>query len=270
MNLMQTTITAGIDIGTRNTKVALLEDGTRILTLKDSPTGYDFGKAAEQALQGALESAGLSRDDVSYVAATGFGRYRVDFRDINVTDITANGKGAKFLFPKTTCVLDVGAGNARASKVNETGKVVKFRSTEKCAAGGGGFLEKISFYTGVKLSDLGEVSLKSVNPVNMSTVCSVLAESEVINLVTQEVPMEDILMGAHNSVAGRVTLTLKQVGIEPEITLTGGLVLNPAFIRALEEKLQAKVNASPQLLYAGGLGAAYLGYRRLERKSQAG
>ncbi|MDG6987773.1 MAG: hypothetical protein JRN21_00400 [Nitrososphaerota archaeon] len=268
--MMETAITAGIDVGTRNTKVALLEDGKRILTMKDYPTGYDFGKAAEQALHGSLDSLGLGRKDVSYVAATGFGRYRVDFRDINVTDITANGKGAKFLYPNTTCVLDVGAGNARASKVNENGKVIKFRSTEKCAAGGGGFLEKISFYTGVKLSELGEVSLKALNPVNMSTVCSVLAESEVINLVTQEVPMEDILMGAHNSVAGRVSLTLKQVGLESEITLTGGLVLNPAFIKALEEKIHMKVNASSRLLYAGALGAAYLGYKRLEKKTQAG
>lgn len=268
--MMQTTITAGIDVGTRNTKVALLEDGKRVLALKDFPTGYDFTKAAEQAMHASLESAGLNRNDVAYVAATGFGRYRVDFRDINVTDITANGKGAKFLFPKTTCVIDVGAGNARASKINETGKVLKFRSTEKCAAGGGGFLEKISFYTGVKLPDLGEISLKSVNPVNMSTVCSVLAESEVINLVTQEVPMEDILMGAHNSVAGRVSLTLKQVGLESEITLTGGLVLNPAFTKALEDKIQMTVNTSSQLLYAGGLGAAYLGYKRLEKRAQAG
>lgn len=267
--MMETTITAGIDIGTRNTKVVLMEDGKRVLTLKDFPTGHDYGKAAEQAMHAALESVGLDRNDVSYVAATGFGRNRVEFRDINVTDITANGKGAKFLFPSTTCVIDVGAGNARASKVNDNGKVLRFRSTEKCAAGGGGFLEKISFYTGVMLPALGEVSLRSVNPVNLSTVCSVLAESEVINLVTQEVPMEDILMGAHNSVAGRVSLTLKQVGLEPEITLTGGLVLNPAFIKALEEKIGMKVNASSQLLYAGGVGAAYLGYKRLEKRFQA-
>lgn len=260
-------ITAGIDSGTKNTKAALLEDGQRILATGGARTGFDFEKSASEAYDQALEAAGLQQADVSYLTATGFGRYRIPFRDVNVTDITANAKGARLAYPGTVCVLDVGAGNARASKVDERGKIVNFKSTEKCAAGGGGFLEKIAFYTGIELKDLGGVALKSKNPVVMSTVCSVLAESEVINLVTQEVPMEDILMGAHTSVAGRVALTLKQVGVQPEVTLAGGLVMNPAFVRALEEKMAMKINSSGELYYAGAVGAAQLGYRRLMKKN---
>lgn len=262
-------ITAGIDSGTKNTKAALLEDGRRVLSTAGARTGFDFAKSASEAYDQVLKSSGMERGDVAYLTATGFGRYRIPFRDVNVTDISANAKGARLVYPKTTCVLDVGAGNARASKVDENGKIVNFKSTEKCAAGGGGFLEKIAFYTSIDLKDLGGVALKSTNPVVMSTVCSVLAESEVINLVTQEVPMEDILMGAHTSVAGRVALTLKQVGIQPEVTLTGGLVLNQAFIRALEEKLGIKINSSQDLYYAGAIGASLLGYRRLMKKSAA-
>lgn len=266
---MENMITAGIDIGTKNTKVVLLEDGQKILAKENAATGYDFNKAAEQTFNKAVLESGLNRDVVEYVVSTGFGRYRVSFRDINVTDITTNAKGARLLHPNTSCILDVGAGNARASKIDENGRIVKFRSTEKCAAGGGGFLEKIAFYTGVQLGELGDVALTSKNPVNMSTICSVLAESEVINLVTQEVPMEDILMGAHLSVVGRVILTLRQVGVQPEVTLTGGLVLNSAFVKALEEKLGMKVNSSKDLYYAGAVGAASLGYKRLMRKKMS-
>jgi len=260
-------ITAGIDVGSRKTKVVLMEDGSRIIAMNSAPTGFDFEKAASQLYQNTLTSAGLDANDVSYITATGFGRYRISFRDINVTDITANARGAKFLYSNTACILDVGAGNSRAAKVDERGKVLKFSSTQKCAAGGGGFLEKIAYYTEVDLSQLGHIALKSSKPVEISTVCSVFAESEVINLMTQEVPIEDILMGAHLSIVGRVFVTLKQVGVEPEVTLTGGLVHNPAFVKALRDKLGMKLNAAPELFYAGAVGAAILGYKRLMKKT---
>ena len=263
------TITAGIDVGAKSTRAALVEDGRTVLASESSPTGFDFERAGREIYAKALATAGLGADRVSYITATGFGRYRIPFRDLNVTDITANARGAQFLFPQTRSAVDVGAGNARAFRVDERGKVLKFRSTEKCAAGGGGFLEKIAYYTRVDLADLGRTALESTHPVSISTICSVLAESEVINLVTQEVPMVDILMGAHESIAGRVLITLRQVGVEPQVTLTGGLVLNPAFVRALETKLGVKVNTSPRLFYAGALGAAILGHVRWVKRAAA-
>lgn len=260
------TITAGIDVGAKSTRAVLLEDRRTILAKEASATGFDYEKAGRETYAKALAAAGLESDRVSYITATGFGRYRISFRDLNVTDITANARGALFLFPDTRSAIDVGAGNARAFRVDERGKVLKFRSTEKCAAGGGGFLEKIAYYTRVELDDLGRTALQATHPVSISTICSVLAESEVINLVTQEVPMVDILMGAHESIAGRVLITLKQVGVEPQVTLTGGLVLNPAFVQALETKLGLKINTSPLLFYAGALGAAYLGHVRWAKR----
>ena len=261
------TITAGIDVGAKSTRAVLLEDGTTVLATESSPTGFDYEKAGRETYGKALAAAGLAAGRVANVTATGFGRYRISFRDLNVTDITANARGTLFLFPGTRSAVDVGAGNARAFRIDERGKVLKFRSTEKCAAGGGGFLEKIAYYTRVGLDDLGDTALQSTHPVAISTICSVLAESEVINLVTQEVPMVDILMGAHESIAGRVLLTLRQVGVEPQVTLAGGLVLNPAFVRALENKLGVKMNASPRLFYAGALGAAILGHVRWTKKT---
>lgn len=258
--------TVGIDVGTRNTKIAILEDGERIIYLGFRKTGYNFNKAAWKLFSEALVAAGLNEGDVDYIVATGFGRYRVDFRDINVTDITSSARGAHFLFPNTRSVLDIGAGNSRVSRIDERGRVVKFASSEKCAAGGGGFLEKIAYYTGYRIEDIGKIAVKSSNPVEISTVCSVLAESEVINLITQDVPMEDILMGAHISIVGRVITTIRRIGVEPELTLTGGLVLNPAIIRALESKLGLRVNTSKDLYYAGAIGASRLGYIRLIKK----
>jgi predicted CoA-substrate-specific enzyme activase len=260
------TVTAGIDVGAKSTRAVLLEDGRTVLATAVSPTGFDYEKAGRETYAKALATAGLEASRVSYVTATGFGRYRIPFRDLNVTDITANARGALLLFPGTRSAIDVGAGNARAFRIDERGKVLKFRSTEKCAAGGGGFLEKIAYYTRIGLDDLGPTALQSAHPVSISTICSVLAESEVINLVTQDVPMVDILMGAHESIAGRVLLTLKQVGVEPDVTLTGGLVLNPAFVRALETKLDRKINTSPLLFYAGAMGAAALGYIRWAKR----
>ena len=260
------TVTAGVDVGAKSTRAVLLQDGTTVLATAASATGFDYEKAGRDTYAKALALAGLSADRVTNITATGFGRYRLPFRDLNVTDITANARGARFLFSETRSAIDVGAGNARAFLIDGRGKVLKFRSTEKCAAGGGGFLEKIAYYTGVELDNLGRTALESTHPVSISTICSVLAESEVINLVTQEVPMVDILMGAHESIAGRVLLTLRQVGVEPQVTLTGGLVLNPAFVRALETKLGLKVNASPLLFYAGALGAAILGYARWQKR----
>lgn len=261
------TVTAGIDVGAKSTRAVLVEDGVTVLATAALPTGFDYEKAGREAYAKALATAGLTADRVANITATGFGRYRISFRDLNVTDITANARGAQLLFPGTRSAVDVGAGNARAFRIDERGKVLKFRSTEKCAAGGGGFLEKIAYYTRIGLDDLGTTALQSTHPVSISTICSVLAESEVINLVTQEVPLVDILMGAHESIAGRVLVTLKQVGAEPQVTLTGGLVLNPAFVRALESRLGVNVNASPGLFFAGALGAAVLGHVRWTKKT---
>lgn len=259
-------LTVGIDVGTRMTKIAIIEDGRDIIYTSHISTGYDFAKAARDIYNEALKSNGLSLGDIDYIVSTGFGRYRVDFRDINVTDITACGRGAVLLYPGTRSILDVGAGNSRAMRVDGDGRILKFASTEKCAAGGGGFLEKIAFYTGLKIDEIGRIAVESRDPVPISTVCSVLAESEVINLITQEVPLEDILMGAHLSVVGRVLVTLRRVGIEPELTLTGGLVLNPAIVKALESSTNMRVNASPKLFYAAAIGAARLGYIRMLKK----
>nr|BAJ49392.1 CoA-substrate-specific enzyme activase [Candidatus Caldarchaeum subterraneum] len=243
-----------------------MEDGEKIIALDAAPSGYKFDETASKLLQSCIDRLGLKREDIAMVITTGFGRYRIQFRDLNVTELTAHAKGAKYFFPETRTVVDVGAGNSRVSKIDSNGKVTSFRVSDKCAAGGGGFLEKIAYYSGLEVDKVGDIAIESRNPIEISTVCSIFAESEVINLMTQEVPLPDILMGAHRSLVGRISVMVKALKMEPEVTLTGGLVRNKAFVKALEEKLGLKVNADERLYYSGAVGAAILAWRRLLKK----
>ena len=217
----------------------------------------------------ALERAGIGREDVAYVATTGYGRALVSFRDLQITEMTSHGVGAMHLFPGTRTVLDMGAQNTRVVALSPEGRVARFKMNDKCAAWAGRFLERVSSSLGVPLEQLGPLALQSREPQPISSVCAVLAESEVINLVSQEFRTEDILLGAHDSICDRIMPLVKQAGLAPEVTLTGGLVNNPAMVKVLEERLKMHVNCSPDGEYAGALGAALLGRRRYEKRQAA-
>ncbi len=259
-------ITAGIDIGAGSTKAALMDESKEFLGKVSLTTGPYLEKAAGSALDEVLQQAGLRRGDLAYVATTGYGRYSYPRRDVQITEITCHGRGAHLIFPGTRCIMDIGAQSSRAIRVDEDGRVLKFRMNDRCAAGAGRFLERIAKALEMDLQELVEASLQSKDPQPISSICAVLAESEVINHITQGKRADDIVMGAHLSIAERVLALLRQVGVEDEVTLTGGLSLNPGMVKALEQKLGKKVNFSEESQYAGAIGAAYLGHWRLERR----
>ncbi len=256
-------ITAGIDLGWKHTRLVIMEDGSKILSRSYIPTSFKLEQDAEKLYNDTLNSIGLKSSDVEYVVATGAGRYRLKFRNANVTELTASALGAKFLFPNTRTVIDIGTTQTRVMKIDEKGKIIKFMTNDRCAAGAGAFLERVALYTQVNLPDLGKIALNSQHPVTISTICSVLAETEIINLVTMQTPLEDILMGAVNSIVGRVMPLIKVVGIQPEVTLVGGTIFNPALVKSLSTSLKMQVNANEDTFYAGAIGAAWLGYKRL-------
>jgi predicted CoA-substrate-specific enzyme activase len=202
---------------------------------------------------------------VAYVATTGLGRYSVPFRDIQITEITCAARGAKFLFPATECVLDMGAQSTRAIRLRENGKVKLFRSNDRCAAGSGGFLEKAAKYLEVKVEDIGHLSLLAKSSETISSVCAVLGESEIINHVSNGSPLPDILRGIHDSLADRAMALLKRVGIEGKLAVVGGVARQSGMIRSLEQKLNIKVYACPRPEYVCALGAAVLGLQRLQK-----
>jgi predicted CoA-substrate-specific enzyme activase len=259
---------AGIDMGAKSTKVIIMDGEKKVRGKSAVRTRPDFTAVSKEALGIALENAGIKETDLNYVATTGFGRYNVPFRDIQITDITCVGRGAVHLFPKTRCILDIGAQSTRAIRVLESGKVHEFRTNDKCAAGAGGFIERAAKYLEITIEQAGDLSMRADKPQTISSVCAVLAESEIINHVSNGQTVENILYGVHQSLASRAMGLLKRVGLEDEITFVGGVARQKGMVKALEEALKKKVNVSDEPEMVGAIGAALLALKRLEKIRQ--
>ncbi len=260
---------AGVDVGATYTKVVLRED-RKILGRSVAQTGFNFPRAAERGLSAALEVAGLSREDVDYVVATGYGRHMIPFRDLAVTDLTAQAWAIHRLYPDARTILDIGGQNVKAIRVDERGRVRAFRLNDKCAAGSGAFLEKTARYMGYTAADLARLAEAAREPAVVSSVCAVFAESEVINHLVAGRSPEDVCAGAIVALAGRAAQLVKRLRGEPQFVLTGGLVRVPLMHRCLEENLGVRFVIPPEEegVYAAALGAAHLAQQRLHRISK--
>ena len=256
---------AGIDIGSRGTKAVILDESRQVCGTALVKTRPDFPGVAKEAMEKALAKAGGKVEDVKYVTTTGLGRYNIPFRDLQITDITCAARGAEFLFPNTACVLDVGGQSTRAIRLREGGKVKEFKSNDKCAAGSGGFLERAAHYLEMPLDQLGPLSMASQKPTMISSVCTVLAESEIINLVSDGQSVENIIRGIHNSLASRSKALLARVGLEDEVTFVGGVARQTGMVAALKDTIGRQVNVSDEPDMVAALGAALLAYQRLQK-----
>ncbi len=259
--------TAGIDVGSTYTKAALLSADHQIVGRGSVSTGFRLAEAAERALTRALDQATLRREDLAYVASTGYGRFQVPFRNVNVTDLTAAARGARFWFPATRTVLDVGGQTMKASRLDDAGRVKSFRLNDKCAAGTGAFLEKTARYMGFSTTEIGPLAATSKEAVAISGVCAVFAESEVINCLSQGNSPADIMHGAIVSLVDRSVQLMKRVQMEPEFTLVGGILRFDTMARIIREKLGAAVNVPEGDLvqFTAALGAALLAHYRLRK-----
>jgi len=258
-------ITVGIDVGSTYTKTLLLrEDGT-ILGRAIEATGFRLTEVASETLARAATQAGIGREDMQYIVATGFGRHQVTFADVHVTDITASARGTTFLYPHTRTVLDVGGQTMKASRLTDGARVKAFRLNDKCAAGTGAFLEKTARYLGYSTEEIGPLVATSKEYPSISGVCAVFAESEVINHLSQGVAPADIMHGSIVSLVGRSVQLMKRVKGEPEFTLIGGILRYETMARVAREELKAHVNVPPGDLvqFVSALGAARLGHMRL-------
>ncbi len=262
-------ITGGLDLGTGTIKGVLLEDGRRILATASVPSRGIPTQAARHVLDELAETANIAPGDVDYLCTTGFGRYAIPERNLQVSDFTSSARGAVFLFPKTRLVVDVGTQASRTMTISESGKVLKFKMNEKCAAGAGRFVERCSKYLQVPLDEMGPRSLAAEHPKLISSVCAVLAETEIINNITEGVPLSDILMGVFLSLSQRAYALMRYVGIQPEVTLVGGLVHNVGMVKALHDTVGMDVNVAPDGYYAAALGSAILGHSRILKLSRA-
>ena len=257
----------GIDIGAVYTKAVLLDAERQVRGRTLVRTGFNLPGAASTALAQLLTESGVDRDDIDYVASTGYGRYMVPFRDVQITELTCHAKGAFLAFPETRTVLDAGGQTVKAIKVDDRGKVRAFRLNDKCAAGTGAFLEKTARYMGFDPTVIGDLAMKSEAPVTISSICAVFAESEVINHLTSGTKPEDIMYGAVFSLARRSVQLMRRVGLEPDFTFVGGMSRNEAFVKALANTLGNAVNvpASGDGQFNGSVGACLLALDRVHK-----
>ncbi len=247
---------AGVDVGSTQTKAVIINEAGEIVSRSLTDTGSNVVIAAENAYQEALDTKNIREVEVEYVIGTGYGRYRVTFGNTQVTEISCHARGAVHMFPNTRTVLDMGGQDTKAISVGPSGEILDFCMNDKCAAGTGRFLGAASSALEISLNELGPTALKSNNPVRISTTCTVFAESEVISWLGKGKKIEDILWGVHQSIASRSAGLMRRVGIEEEVSFSGGVAKNIGMVQALEEKLECKLNVSEESHYMGALGAA--------------
>ncbi len=271
------TITIGIDIGSGAVKSVLFRiDGDRQEWLAkrcERIRRRDPMTLAQEGLDGVLADARLAANDVDYIATTGEGE-NVKFATGHFYSMTTHARGGVFLQPGIAAVVDVGALNGRAIHVDERGKVLSYKMTSQCASGSGQFLENIARYLGVAVEEIGALSCSSQNPEKVSSICAVLAETDVINMVSRGIATPDILKGIHLSMASRIVKLLKVTGIKSGTALlTGGLALDSGLLAAVQEEMSnEKVNVQavshPDSIYAGAVGAALWGAFRHQKLAQ--
>jgi bcr-type benzoyl-CoA reductase subunit D len=274
------TLTAGIDVGTAVVKAALFSvegEDTRWLarSLLRIRNRDPFELAAE-AYDQMLEEAGLTRGEVDYVATTGEGE-AVAFHTGHFYSMTTHARGAIYLDPTARAVLDCGALHGRAILIDPRGKVLTYKMTSQCASGSGQFLENIARYLGIAQDEIGSLSMQADDPEVVSSICAVLAETDVINMVSRGITAPNILKGIHLSMSNRLLRLLKSIGLaEGVVLVTGGLAMDDGLIGALSEDLGkmkgmvAEVRNHPDSIYAGAIGAALWGAFRHDKLAASG
>lgn len=246
----------GVDVGSTQTKAVVIDEARRIVGRSLISTGANVVTAAQESFQAALDDGVVREHDVGYVIGTGYGRYKVTFGNDQVTEISCHARGAAHLFPGTRTVLDMGGQDTKAIRVAASGDVLDFCMNDKCAAGTGRFLQAASFALDIPLGDLGGIALNAQRPVKISTTCTVFAESEVLSWAAKGKKVEDILMGVHRSIAARSVALVTRVGMEPNVTFTGGVARNTAMVAVLNELLGVELQVGEDSHYMGALGAA--------------
>lgn len=259
----------GIDLGAVSTKMVLLDENYNNLADHITNTGTNSKLAIKESLDSCLARAGITLEQIKYSVATGYGRFNVPFASKQISEITCHAQGANHLFADTRTVIDIGGQDSKAIRINEKGEVIDFVMNDKCAAGTGRFLEKMAEVLEINIKDLGELSLKSKKVIEISSMCAVFAESEVVSLLADGSTREDIAMGLHNSVADRVISLARKVKLFESITLTGGVINNVGIVHCIKSKLATNVNLSEQPQIIGALGAAVIAADNFKKQTLA-
>jgi benzoyl-CoA reductase subunit D len=273
-------LTAGIDVGTGVVKAVVFKSGSNNEEWLARSTlrirQRDPMQLAREAFEQTLEDVGIGEADLDYVATTGEGE-AIPFHTGHFYSMTAHARGAIYLDPKVTAVLDCGALHGRAIITDELGKVLNYKMTSQCASGSGQFLENIARYLGIAQDEIGKLSMQADDPEAVSSICAVLAETDVINMVSRGISTPNILKGIHLSMASRLARLLKSIGVSDNLVMmTGGLARDSGLVAAVSEELakmrgvEAIVTSHENSIYAGAIGAALWGAFRAEKLAESG
>jgi benzoyl-CoA reductase subunit D len=271
-------LSVGIDVGSASIKVVLVRDDDGASELlhgrSERIRRRDAEGVVDSVFEAVLNEAGVSRDDLDYVATTGEGEV-VAFRTGHFYGMTTHARGARFLDPEVDACVDIGALHARAIVMDECAKVLGHRMTSQCASGSGQFLENISRYLGVTMAEIGPLSLEADAPEQCSSICAVLAETDVINMVSRGISTANILKGIHLSMAGRYVKLLRAAGARTAVLVTGGLAADVGLMAALRETIQEAgasfvVRSHEHSALSGAIGAAIWGAFRARKMDRLG
>ena len=250
-------VTAGVDIGAITAKAVVFDDEGLLATALIL-AGYDRAAAALQVLDRALAQAGLAREQIARLVATGYGRVQVAGADRTVTEITCHARGAHHLCPDVHTVIDIGGQDSKGIAVGAAGKVLDFVMNDKCAAGTGRFLEVMAHALEVDLVDFGQLALAAPRRARISSTCTVFAESEVITHLAAGADRGEIIAGIHEAIAARVVTMVGRIPVRDRVVLTGGVAHNAGVARMLEEKLGQPITVPEHAQLAGAIGAALI------------
>jgi predicted CoA-substrate-specific enzyme activase len=256
----------GIDVGSTMTKVVILNEG--IVASIIGPTGPEQRRLANKVMEEVLNKAAISFQTIAYIVSTGYGRINVPFADKQFTEITCHAKGIVRLFPNAKTIIDVGGQDVKGIKIDAAGKIIDFVMNDKCAAGSGRFIEVIADTLGVPLDKVGDLSLRSKNPANISNICTIWAQQEVASSLAEGVPISDLLAGIHKSLSDRISRMVSRLKVEEAVILTGGGGKNKGLLKALSEQLGHEILVPEEPLITGALGAALLGKEIVEKAKQ--
>ena len=260
--------TMGIDVGSTASKCIVLKDGHEIVGKSLVSVGAGTSGPA-RAIREVLENCNMTREDMGYVLATGYGRNSLEgIADQQMSELSCHARGAYFLFPKVRTVIDIGGQDVKILEI-ENGMMVNFAMNDKCAAGTGRFLDVMARVLEVKVEDLAPLGAQSTVEVGISSTCTVFAESEVISQLAKGTDKRDIINGIHRSVASRVVGLAHRIGVRDEVVMTGGVAQNYGVVNALQKELGHEIHTSPLTQYNGALGAALFAYQRYQKEQEA-
>ncbi len=253
--------TLGVDIGSTTSKCAVLEDGAS-LTVTSIAVGGMGTRGPQEALDAVLAQAGLTLNDIASVVATGYGRARCPWTELQASELTCHALGAHMVFPGVRTVIDIGGQDAKVIALNGQGRMKSFLMNDKCAAGTGRFLDVMASVLQIPVEELGRRALRSEHPSAVSSTCTVFAESEVISQLANGVDLDDLAAGICASVAARTAALAKRLGVVPPLCMSGGVARNAGVRAALESALGAPVLTSELAQLLGAVGAALYAYRK--------